>query len=485
MRVLFVTYCFGAWNGQALIGVYKRGLRVALQLAERGHRVSFFCTGRSAYEDDLTRAAEQRLTFVDLPFAVEAGEAAEGVRRTFLSGIAELAPDLVVVGEAPLAGAMLEGAMCAAELGIPLVILDNAYDPFLVERFCEVYGPGAEGIVLTGPSSFHTLRPRPYLCQVPAYVELPGDGDARLAAELGLAGGAGGRREDRWEGPDGRRLVTVLAYDEKVEKIGLSLLERLADLDLAALFVARNPERCQERLAALPAAVRRRARVIPVPADAVFFAALRLASLAVCKYGYMQVSECLTLQTPAICVYYEGPRWLAMLPEEAQALTWMTELAEADDGTVAAARRFLALAPDEVRRIHRGDFGAAATTAGFLERLPRSPRPETWSETLALGFPEAAVRAALAACHGGEVELLRLRSLRLRDLPQGRLHGLLCGWRRGGETGFTRLWARAFHTAEALAADLAAAGERRVLFTSAGDCLLIEADLGQGLLPPL
>jgi hypothetical protein len=280
-------------------------------------------------------------------------------------------------------------------------------------------------------------------------------------------------------------LVTVLAYDEKVESVGLSLLERLADLELKSLFLARDLARCRERLSRLAEPVRARARVLPIPQDPVLFAALRLASLAVCKYGFMQVSECLTLQTPTVCVYYEGPRWLERLPEEARRMTWMTAADHADDATEAAARRLLALGADAVGQVHRGELGASAATVDFLERLPRSPRPETWSETLALGLPEEAVLTALAAVHGPGVELRSLRSLRLRDLPGGMLHSLLCGYRCNGRTGWFRLWARGFFTPEALASDLAAAAERRILFSSSHHRLLIEVDLGQAQLPAL
>ena len=75
LKYLFVTYCFGSFQGQTLIGVYKRGLRVAMALRERGHEITFFCTGREGYQDALTRAAETRLTFVDIPFSVAAFEA--------------------------------------------------------------------------------------------------------------------------------------------------------------------------------------------------------------------------------------------------------------------------------------------------------------------------------------------------------------------------------------------------------------------------
>ena len=113
MRYLFVTYCFGSHQGQTLIGVYKRGLRVAMELARLGHEISFFCTGREGYSDELTQEAQQTLTFVDIPFVVASFDEVQENRRRFLETIEAIAPDVVVIGEAPLAGSMLESTLCA------------------------------------------------------------------------------------------------------------------------------------------------------------------------------------------------------------------------------------------------------------------------------------------------------------------------------------------------------------------------------------
>src|SRR5215218_10072613 len=115
MRVLFVTYCFGNATGHAQIGVYKRGLRVALELHERGHDVLFDCTGRTTYHDELTAQAEERIRFVDLRLDAlhEAGFAPSRARA--VQALRECRLDLFVVGEAPQVGTMLEGTLAAVE----------------------------------------------------------------------------------------------------------------------------------------------------------------------------------------------------------------------------------------------------------------------------------------------------------------------------------------------------------------------------------
>jgi len=471
MKALFVTYCFGGDWGQTLIGVYKRGLRVAVELCDRGHEVLFCCTGREGYEDDLTRAAAERVRFVDIEFAEDAPE----VRRRFLDEIARLSPDVVVIGEAPLAGAMLEATLGAAELGVPLVLLDNAYDRASVYRFCMQHGAMFDGMVLTGTSCQHARLPRPpdWLCQVAPYIESSTDGARRLLAEEGLTGD---------------RLVTVLAYDRKVQELARSLLGRLdATVGGAAeyLFLARQPSDGPELLASLPEPIRVRVRVVPIPPDPVLFGTVQLSRLAFAKYGYMQVTECLALRTPVVAVFHEGNTWMDSMPMQCQRFVCVTR--EADDRTVAEAARLLASEPGDLAVIHDGELGAAAKTARFLEDLPRSPRAGTLEESRRLGFRDHRLHAALARELGvDDFELRDLRAMSLRDVPDGELWSLVCRCATAGEERVVRLWARQFASSEAVALDAAAADpSRRILSASGADRLLIEADLGQRLLPAL
>jgi len=476
VRVLFVAYCFGGDRGQTLIGVYKRGLRVAMELCDRGHEVLFYCTGRDGYEDDLTRAAASRLRFVDIPYSEEGSEAAAEVRRRFRDEMARLEPDVVVIGEAPLAGALLEGTLCAVELGVPVVLLDNAYDRMGVYRFCMRHGAMFDGMVLTGTTCQHVRLPRPpdWLCQVAPYIESSTDGARRLIAGAGLTG---------------ERLVTILAYDHKVQEVGQALLRGLDAACEGAgeyLFLARQPEAGPELLAALPEPVRSRAAVVAIPADPVLFGVVQLSRLAIAKYGYMQVTECLALRTPVVAVFHEGNTWVDGLPMQCQRYVCVTSAA--DDRTVAEAARLLAVEPDDMAEIHDGRLGAAAATARFLEQLPRTPRSSTRDDTVQLGFREARLRGALTRELGTDDFRLRdLRAMFLRDVPDGALYSLACACEVGEEERLVRLWARQLATADAVERDAAGAAgsERRILSVSPADRLLIEADLGQQLLPVL
>jgi hypothetical protein len=470
VRALFVTYCFGENAGQTLVGVYKRGLRIALELSERGHEVLFDCTGRTEYRDELTSTAEQRLRFVDLRLANPASDPL-GRQNGSVRAMAACKPDLVVVGEAPLAGTLLEATLCAVELGIPVALLDNAYNDSAAEQYLHDHGGMVDGVVLTGPSCTHSKSPPRHLCQVSPFVT-PAQGEAEeLLAQLGL---------------HGERLISVLAYDRKAERLGFSLLERLDAPGTDFVFMARRREECKRRTAGLPAELRTRVRVLGLPPDSLLFGLIELSSLAVVKYGFMQVSECLALHTPVICAYHEGPTWVGLLPPACSPFIHVAEQDEADDRTLAAARKLLDIPADAMRPIHSGGFDASAGAADFLERLA-GQRQETWSEAVAK-FPEEQVRAALQARVGrSRFDLLQLRAMRLRSLRGEELYSIVCRYRINGGERFLRLWGRRFSSSWGVRRrrlDAVRSGQR-VLYASPRQRVLIESDAGQALLPPL
>jgi hypothetical protein len=477
MKFLFVTYCFGPQQGQALIGVYKRGLRIALELCDRGHDVAFFCTGRDNFHDALTARAEQQLQFVDLPsFDDPLLEVAEANRQLYLKNIAEINPDVVVIGEVPLVNSLLETTLCAVELGIPVVLLDNAFRPMFTAMFCWVHGPMMDGMILTGPSSFHRSHPPAYLCQVPPYIEAaPQEARSLLTGELGLSGD---------------RLITVMAYDLNVERLGISLLGRLGDSAPEALFLTRDLEGCQQRLGQLPSQVREKIRVIGPQSERLLFGLLQLSRLAVGKCAFMQFTECLSLRTPIIGFYFKGDFSLNYIPFRCRSFAHATSNLEADAATVAAARRFLHLNKDKLASLHNGEFGAATKAADFLESLALQPRQDTLDGCARLGFSEPIIRNALAAQHSSDHLIVRqLRATRLRILPQQDIYSLLCGYTLNDEEKFVRLWGRIFKSRKSAKAELADAraegSGRCVLYYSLAKRLLIERDIGEAALPDL
>lgn len=472
MRFLFVTYCFGDDSGQTLIGVYKRGLRVALELHARGHEVLFDCTGRGTYRDELTELAEPRIRFVDLGFDAEHDGSEQG-RASSLRAMSHARPDLVVVGEAPLAGTLLEATLCAVELGIPVAVLDNAYNARAVRQFLGDHGGMVDAVVLTGLTCAHTRKPPPHLGQVPPFVT-----SARAEAEE-LVRGRLGLRADR--------LVCVLGYDRKVEQLGFSLLERLPAADTEFVFVSRRPAECERRAAALPAELRARVRVLGLLPDAVLFGLIELSRLAIVKYGFMQVTECMALRTPVICAYHEGPEWLGLLPGACREFVHAAHEQDADAATLRAAERLLRVPEHAMRSLHDGGFDASVRAADFLESLPAGQREGAWTEAIAK-FPEKRVRVAVrAAVRTRSVRVDLLRAMRLRLLPGEEVHSLVCRCTVDGAERFLRLWARRYSSgreARRARREAARAG-RRVLFASPRQRLLIEPDAGQTLLPPL
>jgi hypothetical protein len=474
MRILFVAYCMiDNENGDSLIGVYKRCLRIGLELADRGHEIWIFCTGRERFHDAATTMAEGRIHFFDIRWEVLLSPSIALRRRFYRWAFRRLKPDLVVAGEVPLAGTLLESTLCAVGLRIPVVILDNAYSPELAELFVKSHGSIADGLVLTGPSLFHMHDPPPYYCAAPPFVEGSGGEADALLAQLGLRA---------------KRLITVLGYERKAELLAAAMLPKLGECE--AVFLSRQPNEDGERLAALPEAIRKNVRVLGPPAEPVLFSLLRRSSLVIGKCGFMQVSECLALGTPFIGIQYRGCFSFSLLHRRARKFVHSTTSIEADRETTRVAQRFLKTSPREMASLHNNRFGGTALVADFIERLPRTPRKETTAECERLGYSREMVQAAVERLRGGAIARVHwVRATRLRNVPGGRIDSVTALYEGDGVCRQALLWGRVYHDRAAARRDSEAAAQqdspRRVLHRSPNGLTVIELDIGEGNLPPL
>lgn len=471
MRALIVAYCFGGAFGQTLIGVYKRGLRVGHALCDRGHEVAFYCAGRENFEDDMTRAAEQRMRFVEWPLTVPLHEGAQANRRETLRALHEIAPDVVVIGEAPLAGPLLEITLAAVEAGVPTVCLDNAYGPQAVAEFVRRHGAMYDGLVLTGPRSFHAPQAPSHVLQVPPFIDADVVAARDWLARQGLGQGAP---------------IVVLAYDRNVEALGAALRARLGHDDLSAVFLTHDTEGCEARLRARPGGLGPRVRVAAPLPDRLHFGLLQAARLAVGKCAFMQVSECLSLGTPIVGFWFRGDFHLDYIPAACRPFTHLTDDPRADDATVTAARRLLALPPGAMDAVHDGELRAAARTCEFLERV--RPRAVSGAECGAAGLGRDALVAALRATHpGARLELLAARVSALREFGGQRVSAVVCRYRADSDSRVNRLWLRRFAESAALEDELAAAADpaarRRVRHLDRAAQVLVEDDVGEAALP--
>ncbi|MGB2604881.1 MAG: hypothetical protein WBC78_14885 [Candidatus Sulfotelmatobacter sp.] len=363
MRILFAAYCVvNNENGDSLIGVYKRALRIGLEMVRRGHEVWMVCPGRERYHDDLSHEAESCIQFLDVPLDVLFCRSNKVKQGYYRMAFQKLRLDLVVVGEAPLAGNLLDSALCGLSLGIRLVVLDNAFSPWLSRISVLLHGSMFDGIVLTGPSYLQMHRPPKYYCGVPPYIE----GSAAEAEAL---------LDQSCFRP--QRLITVLGYEKKAQGVATALLPTLVQHGCAAVFLTPDPQEARERVASLPQSVAKSILVLPPPSENLLFGLLQRSSLVIGKCGFMQISECLSLGTPFLGINYRGCFPLRLLPKRVRRFVHATDTIEIDRATVDAAVRLVQIPREEIRGNQNDKFGARAMVADFLEGLPAARRNRT------------------------------------------------------------------------------------------------------------
>ena len=473
MRVLFVAYCMiNNENGDSLIGVYKRALRVGMEMQRRGHEVWVFCTGRQDYRDELTAQADGAIHFLDFPAKLLFSKSEHLKRRYYRKAFARLKPDLVVAGEAPLAGTIMEATLCAVSLGIRVAVLDNAYNPDLARAFVQFHGPMVDGLVLTGPSSFQMREPPPYYCAAPPYINGSSTEAENMLQSAGFAGSA---------------LITVLGYERKAEQLALALLPALP-VDCKAVILSPNPRECQERVDGGPASLSGRVLVLPPPGENLLFGMLSLSRLVIGKSGFMQVSECLALGTPFLGIEYRGCLHPEILHPGAARFVHGTTSVIPNRATIDSALRFLRLPRRELCDLHDGRFGAVSMVADFLEHLPIAPRRETTGESARAGYTAALLTQALASLHPDSTVCVdRVRSSRLRNLDQSTIDSIVCLYRENTIPRARFLWGRHYTTVSACKKDVETARQehspRRLLHVDPSQRLAIEEDAGEPVLP--
>jgi hypothetical protein len=474
VKVLLVTYCLLRDHRESMIGVYKRSLRVGIALSDRGHEVLLLNPGStSLFSDDLTERALRRITVVDLPYIDVTGEGEMGLdetghkRQVLLEQLPVIGPDLVVLGESPLSGTLLEVALCTAELGIPVGILDNAYSPVMVTYMCKNNGGIADGLVLTGPSSFHNRRIPAHIGHLPPFIQVPPFVENVPGAARGLV--------TDLLGSAGDRLITVFAYDPKVEQVALDVASNLEGSGSSMLFLSRHPDSLRKRLANLDSDIA--VQAIPPPSDPVLFDLLRMSRIAIVKYGFMQVTEAISLGTPVLAVYYDSPHWLKYTPIRNRPFIRVTS-GNSMEETIAAVEQLMDIDGRELVDVHTGGFDAADEAARFLEQLPGRGRRDTLADCADKGLSLDRMTTALTELENGTPVTMRsLHGMRVTSSRQQEVYALVSNYTAAEHQRVARLKGSVYGPAGGAGSDAAAsaAAGRQVLYSSADDRLLLEA----------
>jgi hypothetical protein len=476
MKILFVAYSMiDNSNGDTLIGVYKRCLRIGFEMQARGHEIWVHCVGCPKFRDPLVESALRSFKYLDVPGGIQFVQSPRVRRRYLRKYFAREQFDMVVIGEVPIRGALLDATLVASELKIPLVLLDNAYRPLLARNFVRRHGNLFDGIVLTGLSSFHPRNMGAFYCAAPPFLRGEADAALPLLCELQL---------------QGTRFVTVLGYERKAAVLAVNLLKDGVDPDSHFLFLVRDPEILQEHLKTLSPELQARCRVIASPTENILFSLLKHSRLVIGKCGFMQASEALALGTPFLGIYYRGCFSTITLPFEAQRYVHSTGHVNADASTRRAFERLLRVEPSALGGLHEGGLDGLERVASFLESMPLTQRPGVMKESARLGYTVPSVTRALRKKHHRkEIVVESVRATRVHDAPMGRFDYVAVHYRCAGVPRFAILLGRRYWAPISgpflLRRALRAIPKSAILYRSWTLRYSLEEDSGERSLPPV
>lgn len=273
LSVLFLTYSAGGDGpGQtAFLGVLKRCLRLIDGMPDGlivPHLLNF---GQIPSADPLVR---QVLPRTQIHHITTEGDAA--IHNLF----GTIRPDVVVLGEGPGNGKMLELSHAALQAGIPQVCVENYYGPGQPQHY-KKENPWLDRWLLLGlPLDATYGRIAPYAELVPPLLPVAnGSGDTDIAD------------------------VTILGYDSTVARLGIELLHKLPPHTSARLIYS---DALKKHLVEFREATRDLAlNFVEPPSEQQLRRYLSTSRAVVCKSGFQQMVECLAAGTPAIA--YDAP----------------------------------------------------------------------------------------------------------------------------------------------------------------------------------
>lgn len=245
------------------MGVFKRCIRLMPHLLDH-FEIHVIHYGPLPEKEPLFAALRERLVIHDT----------QGDAGPLLHGVMEkVKPRALILGEAPLRGAMRMAHRVARRLRIPQIGIDNFYSEQIDRHYVSEW-PGLDRWLLLGllEDGVTTERPSPKCVVVPPLVRFPPD-FASLA----------------------RDRIVILGYDPATLASGLSLLGLLPRGQRVDFLVSPESRTLLEKHD-----LGFEHRILELPTDAAMYDSLTRARLVFGKAGYQQVVETLLLGAPIL-----------------------------------------------------------------------------------------------------------------------------------------------------------------------------------------
>jgi glycosyltransferase involved in cell wall biosynthesis len=273
LSVLFLTYSAGGDGpGQtAFLGVLKRCLRLIDGMPDgliSPHLLNF---GQIPTADPLVKKVLSRTQIHHIT--------SDGI-HPMLELFRKIRPDVVVLGEGPGNGKMLELSNAALQVGIPQICIENYYGPGQPQHY-KKENPWLDRWLLLGlPLEATYGRIAPYAELVPPLLPVVNGSDTTDVVDM-----------------------TILGYDPTVARLGIELLHKLPPHTRARLIYS---DAIKKYLVELRENTRDLAlEFVEPPSEQQFRRYLATSRAVVCKSGFQQMVECLAAGTPAIA--YDAP----------------------------------------------------------------------------------------------------------------------------------------------------------------------------------
>jgi hypothetical protein len=275
VRVVFSTYSAASndHNSTAFLGVLKRCVRLIANMKEdliEPHLVNF---GSVPIDDPLLQKELPKL----IPHNLENGSADIDFNEFFNS----LKPDILVLGEGPGRGKMLDISKAALVYKIPQVCIENYYGAGQPEHF-KKENPWLDQWLLLGlPSdySYGRITEQATLCPplLPVKDKITD--------------------EEKYD-------VVILGYDINAAMLGIELIHKLPKNIHALLIHGKSLKKHLIKLKNFSQGIN--VTFIGFPNETQFRNWLTAANIVVCKSGFQQMVECLAVGTPIIAYDARG-----------------------------------------------------------------------------------------------------------------------------------------------------------------------------------